>query len=212
VAVLVFAVLLAFLFVAALWTEKLTVTAVGHSWKREIQIENFDVRSGEAWCDQKPGDAYDVSRSSEVRSYREVADGKSCTTRRVDHGDGTYGESKDCKTKYRKEPVYDYKCRFKINRWAPARSVAASGRSLGEAPAWPAVKLARSGESLGSEREGTRTESYAVQFRDKDGKNYSCDFPEAKWRGVAVDSKWSLERVVITGLLDCEKLAAAGAP
>ena len=41
---------------------------------------------------------------------------------RVDRGDGTYTKKRECTPKYRKEPVYDQKCRYKIDKWSLART------------------------------------------------------------------------------------------
>ena len=50
-----------------------------HSWTREIQIEQFASRNESAWCDSMPPDATSVTRTREVRSTRQVADGQTCT-------------------------------------------------------------------------------------------------------------------------------------
>ena len=81
---------------------------------------------------------------------------------------------------------------------------------LNDALAWPAVKLTRTGTSIGAEREGARAETFTVNFIDAEKKTYTCDFPESKWRGIAVGSKWSGQANNVTGILDCDSLAPPG--
>ncbi len=199
-----------FVLLAVFWTKTVAITAYGHTWQREIKIESFVRRNKSEWCDRMPRDAYNVSRSREVRSHKQIPDGEECSTRRVDRGDGTFKQEKVCKTKYRKEPVYDQKCRFTVNRWDYARSVTASGRSLAETPKWPLVTLKKKGTSLGAEREGTRVETYTVHLIDTEKKTSTCNFNMSGWRSIQVGSKWSAQASVITGLLDCATLKAHG--
>lgn len=195
--------------VGVFWTETVAITATGHSWKREIKVENLGPRRKSDWCDRKPADAYSVSRTRDVRSHRDVPDGETCTTKRVDNRDGTFTERQECSPKYRKEPVYDEKCHFTVDRWEYARSLVASGKSLTQSPAWPAVQLAKTGTSLGSEREGSRVETYTVQLADPKGETFECDLPQGRWGGIALGSKWSGDTSVLTGTLDCSTLQPA---
>jgi hypothetical protein len=199
--------------VLALWTEEKQLTAVGHTWQREIKIEAFGPKAESEWCSSMPGDAYAVSRSQEVRSYNEIPDGEDCSTRRVDNGDGTFTEKQECKTRYRKEPVYDEKCSYTVNRWSYARSAVAAGRSLAEIPAWPPVALRAVGTSVGSEREGEHVETYTVLFGDgaDAAKTLTCGLPEASWRAIPDGSAWRADASVLTGALDCSTLQPAGA-
>ncbi|HLA43810.1 MAG TPA: hypothetical protein VJZ27_10260, partial [Aggregatilineales bacterium] len=98
------------------WTNESTVAVAGHSWEREIKIEEFQSLSKGDWCDAMPGDAYSVSRSERERSSRQVPDGEDCRTRRVDNGDGTFSERQECTTRYRSEPIYDDYCEYKVDR------------------------------------------------------------------------------------------------
>ena len=53
------------------------------------------------------------------------------------------------------------------------REETAQGAGPEEPPRWPVVKLERAGcLSLGCEREGSRSESYTVSFRDNKGQQY----------------------------------------
>jgi len=115
VAGIVFA-LVCTLLVLLFWKKEATVIVTGHQWKRVVGVEKFAPKNESAWCDSVPGDAYALSRKSEVRSQKKIADGKTCKTVRKDRGDGTFKETEKCETKYRDEPVYDNKCYFQVNR------------------------------------------------------------------------------------------------
>jgi hypothetical protein len=197
--------------VLALWTEEKQLTTIGHTWQREIRIEAFGPKAESEWCSSMPGDAYSVSRSREVRSYNSVKTGESCSTRRVDNGDGTFTEKEECTPEYRQEPVYDDKCSYTVDRWSYARSATASGRSLAEIPVWPQPMLRAAGTTVGSEREGGRVETYTVHFGDSAdaSKTLTCGLAEASWRAIPVGSKWLGDVGVVTGLLDCTTLRPA---
>jgi hypothetical protein len=182
------------------------LAVAGHQWEREVDIESFRASKETAWCDSMPVHAYDVSRSREVRSHESVPDGEDCKTVRRDRGDGTFSEEDECKPKYRDEPVYDYQCRYSVDRWTRVRSQTARG-GLAETPAWPGVELKRTGQCQGCEREGPRKERYTVLF-EGGGKTRPCVFSEDKWRSFALGSKWQGKVNALTGL-DCSGLAAS---
>ncbi|MBI5240128.1 MAG: zinc ribbon domain-containing protein [Elusimicrobia bacterium] len=185
------------------YTRAVPLRVAGHSWSREIEVERFQAVSDSSWCDDKPFDAYSVSRRREVRSHRQVADGETCKTVKKDRGDGTFSESQECHTKYRSEPVYDSKCSYLVDRWRRARAEKKEGAALEPEPAWPEPSI-RSGSCLGCERLGARQETYTVRFTAA-GKDYSCDFSQDKWKGFPVGSKWSGAVRLIGGLV-CDSL------
>jgi hypothetical protein len=181
------------------------VQVTGHTWVREIRIEDFDQRSAGSWCDQMPTDAYRIHRREKERSTREVPDGESCQTKRVDNGDGTFKEVRECTPRYRKEPVYDTWCDYQVDRWAYKRSVVARG-GLAEAPAWPALDL-RPCQRRGCEREAGRKETYTVHLADKKGgRTHDCAFPESLWRRFAVGDTYESQVSLMLKRLDCGKL------
>jgi RNA polymerase subunit RPABC4/transcription elongation factor Spt4 len=194
--------------VAIFWKRDTTAYVTGHTWSREIAIEEFAPRADSAWCDSMPADAYSVSRSREVRSYRQIPDGEDCSTVRVDNGDGTYSERRECRTRYREEPVYDMKCYYTVNRWGYERSVKAEGRSLREQPYWPDPRITRTGTCIGCEREGPRTEHYLVYFR-ADSNEYTCDLEQSQWASMPIESVWTFQVGVITNRPDCDTLQPA---
>jgi hypothetical protein len=193
------------------WKKEVALTVTGHTWQRVIYIERFAALTESAWCDQMPRGAYHVSRSREVRSHKKIPDGETCTTRRVDNKDGTFSERRECRPKYKEEPVYDDKCRYTINKWHEARSVSASGASLAEPPVWPRVTLPRNPPAvLGAERTGRNVAKYTVHFVSKEGQKHTCDFAEPKWRAIGVNSPWSAEIGALTNVLDCDSLVPPG--
>jgi hypothetical protein len=193
--------------VMVLWKKESALEVKGHDWQREIAIERFGPVSDSAWCDQMPSGARNVSRSREVRSHDKVQDGEDCNTRKIDNGDGTYREKRECTPRYKEEPVYAEKCRYQIERWHAARSEKSAGTSLSPAPSWPSVKLAREGSSIGSEREGKRSESYTVRFVDTSTHDeMTCTLEERRWAAMAPGSHWTGNVSVVGGVLDCDSL------
>jgi len=205
--VAVAAILIAILLVVFLWKKSVAVQTTGHSWQREIHIESFERRSESAWCDEMPSDAYHVSRSRDVRSHRDVADGETCNRNRIDNGDGTFREERECKPKYRQEPVYDDHCRYTVDRWAPSRSLKLSGGSLDEKPVWPDDSGIRRCRGFGCERESGRTETYTLHLRDvANGESYTCDFPQPTWARIAIGTRFQTKASVLIRRLDCSHL------
>lgn len=199
---------IALILVALFWKHDAFVEVSGHTWSRSIEVETYQPTDDSAWHDQVPSGAYDMRCSEEVRETRKVPDGETCKNRRVDKGDGTFSEVRECSPKYRDEPVYDSRCRYKIDRWEVTRTEKASGDALSDGPRWPEVTLARTGTCLGCEREGSRNESYSVIFKDtkQDGKTYACDFAQDRWSSMPVSTRFKSQAGVLTGKLDCSKL------
>lgn len=194
---------------AVFWKRDTTAYVTGHSWTREISIDEFAPRAQNAWCDVMPADAFSVSRRSEVRSYRQIPDGQECSTMRVDNGDGTYSERRECRTRYREEPVYDQMCYFTVNRWGYERSVRADGDSVNDEPYWPDTNITQSGTCIGCEREGDRQARYIVHFR-ADSDDYTCDLEQSAWMSMPIESTWTFKVGVLTNQPDCNSLEPGG--
>jgi hypothetical protein len=201
--------LMSVLFVTCFWTKSVDLVVTGHTWTREVQIEQLASKSESAWCDAMPGDATSVTRTREARSERQVPDGETCATRRKDNGDGTFKEVKECTPKHRSEPVYDQKCSYRVNRWTHERSEKASGTSTKDQLVWPAVHLASTGTSVGAEREGKRVETYTVTLTDPANSTHDCSVSQSRWTAASDGSRWSGKSGVVTGALDCDSLVPA---
>ena len=190
--------------IALLWKKDVSVEVTGHQWERTVQVEAYRTVRSSDWDDQVPSGARNVRCSQEVRDHNKVADGETCTTKRVDQGDGSYKEVESCKTKYRSEPVYDDKCSYDIEKWVVDRTEKASGRSASDTPQWPRVQTRGK-----QEREGTRAESYTVFFKATKGSStYGCDRPQSAWASMRVGSRWSGKSSVVTDNFDCDTLKA----
>lgn len=193
---------------ALLWTKEADAYVAGHEWERVINIEQLAPMNTSAWCDAMPRDAYSVTQRREQRDTRRVPDGQECSTVRVDNGDGTYSERQQCHTVYREEPVYDQRCYYTVDRWGVDRAVTASGTALSDTPQWPQVQLQRTGNCLGCEREGDRSEVYIVYLKTDDGE-YSCEVSQADWEQMPIESIWKFQIGVVTGQPDCASLQPA---
>lgn len=186
-----------------LWKKDAAFTATGHRWERTVAVESYKAVSKSAWKDDVPAGARSVRCTEEVRDHKKVAAGETCSTRRVDQGDGTFKEVEECQPKYRKEPVYDDKCAYSIDEWVVVRTEKASGSGTSPAPTWPTVR------TRGKEREGKKTERYTLTLKDKtSGKSHDCAVPQSTWSKASAGSAWSGKVGVVTGSLDCDTLKA----
>lgn len=192
--------------VSMFWTREATVSVKGHAWSRAIDVETFGPVAKSAWCDATPAGAYELSRHREQRSTAKIADGEDCKTRDVDRGDGTFERRQECTTRYREEPVYDDKCDFKVDEWKVARTLRAEGELLSPEPAWPAVRLGRTGTCKGCEREGARRESYALRLEKGEGGADECSVSQADWGRFAVGQKLAVKVRMLGGGVDCDSL------
>jgi hypothetical protein len=180
------------------------------SWSREIDVEQFTAVHTSEWCDALPSGAYQVSRSREQRSTRQVADGQDCRDVRSDKGDGTFSKTRECTTRYRDEPVYADKCTYRINRWQVVRTASAAG-GANLAPSWPTPGIGNSqvaADILGVQRLGSRRENYRVQLQSSQGKRWTCDLSPTLW-GALSEGKSVQLKVRSIGGADCSSLAIA---
>ncbi|MGL4651011.1 MAG: zinc-ribbon domain-containing protein, partial [Caldilineaceae bacterium] len=190
--------------VALFWRRDVPAQVSELNWERVVFVEEYRAVPDGTWCDSMPFDAYSVSRSQRQRSTNRIPDGETCTTRRVDQGDGTFREEEVCTTNYREEPVYDDYCSYLVNRWIRAREATASGVLGQREPAWPNANL-RGGSGLGAEREGGRDADYRVVLTS-DGDAFTCAVDESLWRTIKVGASYNLPVGVITGSPDCSAL------
>lgn len=204
--VLVVAVLV---FVLFFWKREATVEVKSIAWERTVEVEVFKEVKDSAWCDNKPKGARKVTKKKEQRSTKKIPDGEECVKKRKDNRDGTFKEVKECKPKYREEPVYDQKCYFYIDKWTTARTEKASGSGKEPEPTWPEVKIAKPGKCKGCEREGEREQTYSLTFADKDGETYECDVERGVWDEAEVGAKWKAEVGVVTTSIDCDSFTPA---
>lgn len=195
--------------VMLVWKKDQKLTVAAHTWRRTVNVESFGPAKESAWCSELPSAASGVTRRKEQRGTKKVADGEDCQTRKQDRGDGTFKEERECKPRFKEEPVYDEKCSYSIVKWQRARQEVAEGTQT-TAARWPAVTLSRSGcASLGCEREGAREETYTVVFRDAQGEEYRCNFDEKSWASYAEGQRYAGKLRALVGSLDCSSLRGA---
>ena len=186
---------IAFLVINSLWTKEAGFEVVGHSWTHEIPVERFQHKSESGPCSKMPSGATDVKRTPQPPV---------CDTRKVDQGDGTYKEKRECKDQ-------EDKCSYSVGKWSVVRSEKASGNSVNDTLQWPTVNLGRTGDCEGCEREGERESAYVVKLKDSAaGKEHSCTFSDTtKWKSFEAGSTWMGSVSVMSGGLQCDSLKRA---
>ncbi len=206
IAVAVF-VLLGFLSSIVFAPKPRDVTVAGFDWTRTIEIEQLNTVSEDGWT--LPEGARQTRTSREVRDYRqvldhyesvpyqvseEVLDHYETYTTTVDNGDGTFDVEEhkepvyrtETRTEwrdepvYRREPIYDTKYYYDIERWEHERDVVTNGKDHN--PQWGKVELseATGDHGVGKEREGARSGEYG--FTDTEGNRYTVD--EEHWESL----------------------------
>jgi len=177
-----------------------------HSWERTIALERFGKVKEKGPCKSMPSDAKELSRNKGK---------KKCKTRKIDQGDGTFKEKKECT-----EPVEQ--CTYEVEKWSVSRTLKETGRGLDSKIKWPEVDLGKKGKKRkkskkskkgkkGDEREGKRTETYTVHFKDKEGGDEkTCSFTKkSDWEGYKKGSSWTAEARLVGGGLNCGTLKPA---
>lgn len=197
--------IIAFVAVAWFWRSGAAVTVQRHAWERTIEVETFREVNEDGWCDEMPAGTRASSRTPKKRSTRDVPDGQTCVTKNVDRGDGTFTQKEDCKTKYRKEDVMGDHCTWAVQRWQTSDTRRANG-GLDTALAWPAVSVTGCAQ-LGCTREGKRNSTFTVSLKAEESLIDCTISDEAKWRGMAVGSAWTLPMSAVTGQAFCADLS-----
>lgn len=181
-----------------------TLTVVSKTWTRSIDIEEYRAVNDTDWCSSMPSDAYNVSSFRDVRSHKDVADGQTCHTEKRDRGDGSYSTQRICQTKYRREPVYDNRCNYSVNRWRFSNSVLAKGDGNIKPHDPDVSRYKNSTQFLGSKRIGSKSESYKVDFLyvEKNKDNVSgCLYNQPYWESFTLNGKHNGKVRMIGGLV-----------
>ncbi|MBK8050103.1 MAG: zinc ribbon domain-containing protein [Anaerolineales bacterium] len=175
--------LCAFVFFGFRTSEK-TATSTGAHWERSVAIMGMVPVRAQAWQNQLPSNANNVSCRSERRSTssspqpgaREVCG----TPYTVDTGTGMGRVVQDCEYE-----VYDDYCSYTTLQWAVVNTVVEKGNDF--APRWPAVNL------TGDQKLGTRNETYVCELND--GKNnYTFTMrTQAEYEECLAGSEWKIE-------------------
>ncbi|TXH14800.1 MAG: hypothetical protein E6R03_08440 [Hyphomicrobiaceae bacterium] len=221
-------VLIAALIFILTWKREADFDVSGHRWERTVTVQQYSVVKKSDWCDEKSHGAYDIRRSTEQRSTRQVPDGKDCVTiaaechehscKKVDDGNGAGGiecqetctpAHEECKPKYRDEPVYDDWCVYKVNEWVRGHTYAEHGGSPNKnPPTWPNPTIQTCHElALGCQRLGPRTEEYEVYFVENGTtEEHTCEFAESKWAQFHSGDTVHAQVGVVTDVLDCDSV------
>lgn len=188
------------------WKKDVQLEATALSWTTTIAVEEKQSVTASAWRDELPAGAERVSCRPEKRGSKSVQDGEDCKTVRKDQGDGTFKESKQCAPKSRQEDVMADKCTYTALKWVKTRDAKATG-DKSKPVSWADPKLRRTGECVGCERVGSKTEAYTIQWREAGGKKtHSCTAPRAQWDKVKVGDKHRLPVGVMSGAVDCSAI------
>ena len=198
-----FGVFCLFMMVFMFWTEEKGVSVESHSWTRSIEIEKYQRVSESNWKEKVPMKGM-VDRCYEKKqSTKKVEDGQDCKMKKKDNGDGSFREVEECTTKYKEIPVMGQWCEYKIDKWKKVRDATANGTDL--LPSWPTPTLNTCVmNSLGCEREGSKSESYIVHFVDTEGNKHECDFKQNVWEKATKGTKAKMEFRVMDGGIDCD--------
>ncbi|MCA9623041.1 MAG: hypothetical protein KC731_28680, partial [Myxococcales bacterium] len=111
------------------WTKEAALEVTRHTWERSIEVERYgDVKETKP-CSDVPSNAKILRRDKGQ---------KTCKTRKVDQGDGTFKEKQECT-----EPVEQ--CTYTVKKWQKARVLEEKGEGLSSTPRWPTVDLKKTG-------------------------------------------------------------------
>ena len=205
--VLVLVAIVAFFFLNKMLAVEDDVEVAGHQWERSIVIETFQPVKRTAWEDEVPSKGRNVTCKEAVRDTKKVKDGKKCDIRKVDNGDGSFSEVKECTPTYREENIMDDQCTYEVDTWEKTDTRKASGKGLSPAPKWPDLKLTRTGKCRGCQRAGDKSEQYQVQLkRLKDGEVHTCDLSENRWKSLESGQRFVATFGGLSGGMDCSSL------
>lgn len=180
------------------------------SWQRTIDIQKYTAQVDSDWCSSKPVDAYKIHKTREIRDYKQVENGQSCSTSNVDKGDGSYAKQTTCVKNYKSVPIYDDRCHYTIDRWSYSHSLVSQGDHQ-RTPYWHEVgQLTNNAlNRLGNERLSTRQEKYTVYFQNSNKqektKVWQCTFNESVWQNYQINKEFKI-KVNMFGIADCSSL------
>ncbi|MBZ0235531.1 MAG: zinc ribbon domain-containing protein [Deltaproteobacteria bacterium] len=174
--VVVFGVLVWFLCIRK---QEVAMTVTAHRWAAVQEIEEYREVGEEAWKNEVPTGARQLSCARKQRSTKEVPDGEDCKVVKRDKGDGTFEEVNQCTPRTKREGVDDDWCSYRIDRWTKAEELKANGQ--GVEVAWPAVPPSQVQTGVGARRAGKKVGVFTLELND--GKNVrTCDVSEGTWK------------------------------
>jgi hypothetical protein len=162
-------------------TKEVTATITGFSWERTIAVEAYRTVTESGWS--VPAGGRKISERQEKYDTRRIKTGTetySCGQR--DLGNGHFQEKRCTRDTYREEPIYKTKYIYEIERWVTDHTERATGKD--HKPYWPRVSLASQ-----KQREGGRTETYTVYFKDEKQKTYKLNPSLSDWQTYEIGEK-----------------------
>lgn len=189
------------------YPRKKDVEITGHSWIRQINIENYREVKEQGW--EIPQTAKLIRSFRDVHHYDKVFSHYVTRTRTVKVPNGTekykcgtrdlgngHFEDKYCtrtiyttKTEnyqeavYKDEPVYRTKYEYYIFRWIIDHKETSEGKN--KELFWPKITLKNTKEW----REGERTEKYTIYYKNNHQKTFQEDIPLNRWQKYTVGQK-----------------------
>jgi hypothetical protein len=199
--VVVFCVLIWFMCIRKKTVE---MTVTGHRWAATQEIEEYREVTEEAWKNEVPTGARQVSCIRKQRSTKQVPDGEDCKLEKKDKGDGTFEEVQVCKPRYRSEGIDDDFCNFRIDRWTVVETLKNEGKGV-EQLAWPVVPTSKVQSGIGARRAGKKAGVYTIDLND--GKNNrTCDVGEGTWKKYKDGQKVKAKVRAQSGSIVCSEL------
>jgi hypothetical protein len=194
-------------------TRHVDALVTAKQWERSVQVEAYRTVTEEDWS--VPSGGRQVRSYRAIRDYRQVLDHYESRTRQVservqtgtrtytcghvDRGNG-YFQDRTCtepeyETRYhtehyqepiyRREPIYDTKHVYRIERWVPDTLLREHGDTT--APVWPRTV------ADDTTRDGEKKQTYVMSFRDGDGESYSSEVPLDQFTGHRVGERVPLK-------------------
>ena len=72
-------------------------------------------------------------------------------------------------------------------------------------PLWPKTAIKPcSVVKIGCEREGSKSETYKIHLVDSESQKHHCEFPQSKWKSIAVGTQRKMNFRVVDGGIDCD--------
>ena len=165
-------------------TDDVTAAVSEVQWERSIAIEAYTTVTDSAWWDEVP-EGGEVTTCSMVFRYNSEEPQPNatevCSEPYVeDTGTGIGEVVQDCTFE-----VYDDYCDYTTMAWVAVDAITETGQDL--SPMWPTLVLEP------DQREGTRTETYIITFRDGND-SYRFNTSNAQlFTQAEIGSRWTLQ-------------------
>lgn len=186
---------------------------IGFEWKREQDIERYQIVGGSCWfwsC--TPDRAYNITSRTEIHHWVSVPSGEICRTNTQN--------IRTCTTNYTNQPVYERKFYYDVNLWRVGRLVQSTGNTNKQNDLyWPELTnlndcgvfelgIGANDKNLNCERAGQKREFYSISI--KPDVEYiritNCLVNYAKWSDTPVNTKINGYYWFFQNLIDCNNI------